>query len=103
MDIDFDAVRRVFLVESEEHLAQMEQALVLLETRPDDAEAVDTIFRGAHSIKGNASSLGFEALAERHAQGEAGAHEAVAARSGQRGGGDEGGVGGGRCRSPRSS
>ncbi len=64
MEIDFEAVRRVFLVEAEEHLAQMEQALIALEAQPDEAEAIDTVFRGAHSIKGSASTLGFDALAE---------------------------------------
>ena len=64
MEIDFEAVRRVFLAEAEEHLGHMELALVGLETQPDGREAVDTIFRGAHSIKGSASTLGFDALAD---------------------------------------
>lgn len=64
MDLDFEAVRRVFLAEAEEHLGQMELALVALEAQPGDAEAVATVFRGAHSIKGAASTVGFDALAE---------------------------------------
>jgi two-component system chemotaxis sensor kinase CheA len=64
MDLDYDALRRVFAQEFEEQCAQIEAALLLLERRPDDLEAVHTIFRAAHSIKGNASTLGFPNLAE---------------------------------------
>jgi two-component system chemotaxis sensor kinase CheA len=64
VEIDFEAVRRVFLAEVEEHLGQMELALLGLEAAPDSREAVDTLFRGAHSIKGSAATLGFDALAD---------------------------------------
>jgi two-component system chemotaxis sensor kinase CheA len=37
---------------------------VVLEARPDDEEALGTIFRATHTLKGNASSLGFQALTE---------------------------------------
>ena len=61
-DIDRDAIVQTFLDESEEGLAAMEEAMIGLEARPDDAELVSTIFRVAHTLKGNAASLGFEGL-----------------------------------------
>jgi two-component system chemotaxis sensor kinase CheA len=64
MDIDLQAVTEVFLDEAAEGLAAMERALMELESRPEDAEAVGTLFRVSHTIKGNAASLGFPGVAE---------------------------------------
>ena|SRR5260221_13373882 len=63
-DVDRDALVRLFFEEAEEGLAAMEQALVALEERPADTEALQIVFRVAHTLKGNASSLGFRDLAE---------------------------------------
>jgi len=62
-DFDREAVLASFLVESEEGLAVMEQALVQMESSPSDPELLHTIFRVAHSIKGNATSLQLGELA----------------------------------------
>jgi two-component system chemotaxis sensor kinase CheA len=63
-DVDRDALVSLFSEEAEEGLVAMEQALVALEERPADTEALQTVFRVAHTLKGNASSLGFADLAE---------------------------------------
>jgi two-component system chemotaxis sensor kinase CheA len=62
-DFDRDAVLASFLVESEEGLDVMEQALMQMESSPSDPELLHTIFRVAHSIKGNATSLELKELA----------------------------------------
>ncbi len=62
--LDLDAVRREFALECEEILVTVEGALLRLEARPDDGEALSLIFRGAHTLKGSASCVGFDALAE---------------------------------------
>ena len=59
MDIDFQALLESFLAESEEGLAAMEEALMALERRPDDDEAVATAFRVAHTLKGTAGMFEF--------------------------------------------
>lgn len=64
MDIDREGVLQAFMVESDEGLALMEQTLVALEAHPDDGEALPTIFRVMHTLKGNAAGLGFGPLAE---------------------------------------
>jgi two-component system, chemotaxis family, sensor kinase CheA len=62
-EIDRDELLRIFLTEAEEILASLEQMLVLLETKPkNEKEIIDEIFRGAHTLKGNAASLGFDSL-----------------------------------------
>jgi len=62
-DVDHDALVRLFFEESEEGLLAMEEALVALESH-GDPEALGTLFRVAHTLKGNAASLGFTELAE---------------------------------------
>ena len=52
-----------FLVESEEGLDLMEQALVQMEASPSDPELLHSIFRVAHTLKGNATSLELSELA----------------------------------------
>jgi two-component system chemotaxis sensor kinase CheA len=63
LDFDREAVLASFLVESEESLELMEQALVQMESSPSDPELVHSIFRVAHTLKGNATSLELRDLA----------------------------------------
>lgn len=51
-----------FLIESFELIDQLDQDLVELETRPQDLDLLNRIFRVAHTIKGSSSFLGFETL-----------------------------------------
>ncbi len=62
-DFDRDAVLASFVVESEEGLDLMDQVLVQMESSPSDPELLHSIFRVAHTIKGNATSLGLNDLA----------------------------------------
>ncbi len=62
-DFDREAIFASFLVESEEGLAVMEQSLVQMESSPSDLELLHTIFRVAHSLKGNATSLELSEIA----------------------------------------
>jgi two-component system chemotaxis sensor kinase CheA len=64
MDLDLHAVIELFLEESAENLAVMEEALIALETRPGDDELIGAVFRAAHTTKGNAVSLGFQGVTE---------------------------------------
>jgi two-component system chemotaxis sensor kinase CheA len=59
IDIDIEAILKTFLAESGEDLAKMEEALLALEAEPQNQKLLDAIFRGAHTLKGNAASLGF--------------------------------------------
>jgi two-component system chemotaxis sensor kinase CheA len=59
-----DALRGVFLQEAEEGLATMEQALLALEAAPDSREPLNEVFRLAHTIKGGAAMVDYEAVAE---------------------------------------
>ncbi len=47
-----------FHAEAVDHLQQIEAALLILDQRPDDPEALNSIFRSFHTIKGYAGFLG---------------------------------------------
>ncbi|MSP37958.1 MAG: hypothetical protein EXR70_05655 [Deltaproteobacteria bacterium] len=63
MEIDFEAILKTYIAECDERLAAMEEALVTLEADPHNDGFLEAIFRGAHTIKGNAGSLGFPKVA----------------------------------------
>ncbi|MBQ54550.1 MAG: chemotaxis protein CheA [Pseudomonadaceae bacterium] len=53
-----------FLVEAGEILEQLSEQLVELESRPDDMNLLNAIFRGFHTVKGGAGFLQLNALVE---------------------------------------
>lgn len=62
IELDRAALLQSFLDESSEGLDEMEQALLQIEARPADPEPLHVVFRIAHTLKGNAFTLGFQAL-----------------------------------------
>lgn len=64
IDVDRDAIVQVFVAEAEERLGRMEEALLALEGSPDDPDLLAGIFRDAHTLKGNAVSLGLADMAD---------------------------------------
>ncbi|HEX3615358.1 MAG TPA: chemotaxis protein CheA [Solirubrobacteraceae bacterium] len=54
----------MFLAEAQEHLQELNLAVVALEDDPTNQETVDGIFRIAHSLKGMSATMGFSAIAE---------------------------------------
>ena len=53
-----------FVIESREHLANIEQELLRLENSPEDSEPVHALFRSFHTIKGLAAIAGTETARE---------------------------------------
>ena len=65
MNMDDDAeiiaaARAGFLDEAADMLAQFEQALLVMESDPEDSENLNAAFRAAHTIKGTAGLFGFD-------------------------------------------
>jgi two-component system chemotaxis sensor kinase CheA len=60
--VDLAKYRALFLEEATEHLAEMSRACLALEKEPGNGEAIDLVFRLAHSIKGMAASLDYDAV-----------------------------------------
>ncbi len=63
MQIDLNRFRAAFFEEADEHLTNMEAALLQLESSQHDPEILNTIFRAAHSIKGASSTFGIDQVA----------------------------------------
>ncbi len=60
--MQLDEIQAIFFQECEEGLAVIETNLAAARDADPDAETINTIFRGVHSIKGGAGAFGFEAL-----------------------------------------
>ncbi len=61
-----DATRRyieTFRQEAEEHLADIEDAVLDIEQNPDDKECINRLFRAVHTIKGSGAMFGFNDIA----------------------------------------
>ncbi len=55
---------RDFIAESREGITGAEAALLELEANPEDIEAVNTVFRAFHTVKGTAAFMGLDCLAD---------------------------------------
>ncbi len=53
-----------FITESQDLVASAEAALLELETEPENAETVNTVFRAFHTIKGTSAFLGLDQISE---------------------------------------
>lgn len=54
----------IFISESREYLTSLDQSILELERNPEDREILNEIFRYAHTLKGMASTMGFNNIAE---------------------------------------
>ncbi len=62
--IDITQFHAVFFEEAEEHLGNMESQLLEIDVDSPDEEAVNAVFRAAHSMKGGAGMFGFADVAD---------------------------------------
>jgi two-component system, chemotaxis family, sensor kinase CheA len=62
--IDLTQFYQVFFEEAGENLERMEQQLLEIDIETADDEALNSIFRCAHSVKGGAATFGFSDVAE---------------------------------------
>lgn len=53
----------IFRTEAQELLEQLEQALLDLETAPEDGELISSAFRALHTLKGSGAMFGFDSAA----------------------------------------
>ena len=65
MELDHALLMQTFAAEAEEQLAALEQGLCGIEQRPGDVDLLAEVFRAAHTLKGNAGTVGLHAVAVR--------------------------------------
>ncbi len=62
--MDMSQYRGMFLEEAQEHLQKLNDALLALESSPENRAILDEIFRSAHTLKGMSATMGFNQVAE---------------------------------------
>jgi len=65
MELDRALLMKTFFAEAQEQLTAMEEGIVGLEHRPDDPDLLATVFRAAHTLKGNAAIVDLTEIASR--------------------------------------
>jgi two-component system chemotaxis sensor kinase CheA len=63
LDADHELLKE-FIAEARELFEKSEAALLAMESNPDDAESVNTVFRAFHTVKGTSGFLGLNLTAE---------------------------------------
>ncbi len=64
MDFGMEQYKSIFIQETREHLEAMTEALITLENNPEDTDALNRIFRSAHTVKGSSAMMGYEGLSK---------------------------------------
>ncbi|MFO7658550.1 MAG: chemotaxis protein CheA [Bacteroidales bacterium] len=59
-----DKLRQKFIEEASEHIRDIEQSLLTLESNPGNHELIEKIFRSLHTLKGSGAMFGFEKISE---------------------------------------
>lgn len=62
--MDLSEYKDLFISEALEHLQTLNQMTLALEQDPDSADALEQIFRSAHTIKGMAATMGYADLSQ---------------------------------------
>lgn len=60
--MDTSQYLEIFLDESKEHIQSLGNQLMVIEQEPDNEDAINEIFRAAHSLKGMAGTMGYKRM-----------------------------------------
>lgn len=60
--MDVSQYLEIFIDETKEHLQALSDQLMVLEKEPENTEAINEIFRAAHSLKGMAGTMGYKRM-----------------------------------------
>lgn len=60
--MDVSQYLEIFIDETQEHLQDLSQHLMVLEEEPENADTINEIFRAAHSLKGMAGTMGYKRM-----------------------------------------
>lgn len=60
--MDVSQYLEIFIDESNEHLQNLNEQLMVLEKEPENTDTINEIFRAAHSLKGMAGTMGYKRM-----------------------------------------
>ncbi len=63
-DMEMSDLLGLFIEEAEEQLQKLDDGILQLEKNPEDTDAVNEIFRAAHTLKGSAATMGLTEIAD---------------------------------------
>ncbi len=61
---EMEEYKEMFIAESQESLNALNQALLDLETNPEEMDILNNIFRYAHTLKGMSATMGYDKIAD---------------------------------------
>ncbi|MGX7327785.1 chemotaxis protein CheA [Enterococcus bulliens] len=61
---DNSVYRTLFFEETDDHLQQLNDHILELESHPEDRERLNDIFRSAHTLKGMAATMGYDVMTQ---------------------------------------
>lgn len=64
MSLDMKQYRELFIEEAKENIDKITQALLSIERDAKNTEAINSLFRSAHTLKGSSAMMGFKDIAE---------------------------------------
>ncbi|MCW4016060.1 MAG: chemotaxis protein CheA [Candidatus Bathyarchaeota archaeon] len=64
LSLDMEQYKEEFIEEAREHIETITQSLLILEKQPKNTEALNNIFRSAHTLKGSSGMMGFKDLSD---------------------------------------
>ncbi|MCX8177514.1 MAG: chemotaxis protein CheA [Candidatus Bathyarchaeota archaeon] len=64
MSVDMSQYRQLFIEEAREHIDNMTKALLVVEKDPKNTDALNSLFRSAHTLKGSSAMMGFKDIAD---------------------------------------
>ena len=62
LSLDMEQYKEAFIEEAREHIETLTQSLLTLEKDPKNTDALNNIFRSAHTLKGSSGMMGFKDL-----------------------------------------
>ena len=60
--MDVSQYLEIFIDETQEHIQELNDNILILENEPENSDVVNEIFRAAHSLKGMAGTMGFKRM-----------------------------------------
>ena len=61
---DNSVYRTLFFEETDDHLQQLNDHVLALESNPQDTALLNDIFLSAHTLKGSAATMGYEVMTQ---------------------------------------
>ncbi|MEM1592606.1 MAG: chemotaxis protein CheA [Candidatus Bathyarchaeia archaeon] len=64
MSFNMDQYKQLFIEEAKEHIDNLTRGLLIVEKDPGNIDAINVLFRSAHTLKGSSAMMGFKDIAE---------------------------------------